>query len=193
MAENQYEKSDLRRRMRERMADMSLYQRRRESAQVCRLISQHDAYRRAHVIMTYLALPSELNVDCLMELAWQHGKQVVAPRIATHRKDIEIIDISDLQDGVRIGPHHIREPVGDEVCPIESVSLVIVPGMAFDFRGNRLGRGGGYYDRFLFRLSGQTVSCGVGFRSQAIDAVVHEDHDVRLGALVTRDGWRCCC
>ena len=190
MTENQREKSALRRRMGERAAGISFYQRQRESEQVCHLLSQQDAYRRAHVIMAYLALPSELNIDCLIELAWRHGKQVVAPRIATRRKDMDIIKVTNLQSGMRMGPYQIREPVGDQVCPIESLSLVIVPGIAFDDRGNRLGRGGGYYDRFLSRLSGQTICCGAGFRSQMIDAVIHDNHDVRLDALVTSDGWR---
>ena len=79
----------------------------------------------------------------------------------------------------------LRTPSAGRPIPVESIDVVIIPGLAFDTEGWRLGRGGGYYDRFLERVSRQTRLVGIAFDQQVVEVVPHELHDVRMQVIVT--------
>jgi 5-formyltetrahydrofolate cyclo-ligase len=88
-------------------------------------------------------------------------------------------------DQVKAGAYGIREPAGDETIEPAELGLVVVPAVAFDRRGQRLGRGGGYYDRFLELLSPGAVTCGVTFARYVLDRVPTEPHDKPVQIIVT--------
>ena len=89
------------------------------------------------------------------------------------------------------GPFGAREPSGDTAAP--SPNLILVPGLAFDLAGNRLGRGGGFYDRFLENLPlPRPTLCGVCFSCQIVPVVPYETHDARVDFLLSEDGFQEC-
>jgi 5-formyltetrahydrofolate cyclo-ligase len=108
------------------------------------------------------------------------SKRVLLPYVKG--KDLEISEICSLQD-VAPGKFKILEPKRKENAPISDVDLVIVPGVAFDGRGQRVGYGGGYYDRFLVKTRAPRVA--LAYENQIVASVPAEDHDQRVDKIVT--------
>jgi 5-formyltetrahydrofolate cyclo-ligase len=84
---------------------------------------------------------------------------------------------------LQLGAFQIEEPQGDEVSDISDIELIVVPGIAYDRRGNRVGRGKGYYDRLL--TSTRATKIGVGYDFQLVDEIDAEPHDVLMDVIVT--------
>ena len=99
------------------------------------------------------------------------------------------VEISSLKDAMTMtGP--VREPVSGKPIPLDLIDLVIVPGLGFTAKGFRIGRGMGFYDRFLAQSEFIGVSCGLAFDEQVVAALPVLDHDVPLSMLITDRGIR---
>ena len=139
------------------------------------ILEEHFVYREAKAVMVYMALPLELSLDACIESAWQAGKKVAAPRV--EGKDLRPCLIHHLDD-VEIGSRGIREPKpACQALKPDELDLVLVPGLAFDRLGWRLGRGEGYYDRFLASLPESVYSLGICFKIQLLDSVPYGPND----------------
>jgi 5-formyltetrahydrofolate cyclo-ligase len=154
------------------------------SQRICALLSETVVFARACRIALYAAQPREVDVGALDSLAHALGKRVYYPRVEG--------DVLRFRQGTLgslvLGAHGIREP-GDHapvLDPAEGDLVCIVPGLAFDREGNRLGSGAGYYDRFLAGARGTWL--GVGPRCCLVDALPCDSWDVRMHAVVTEEG-----
>lgn len=158
-----------------------------KSRAACEALLTVAEYRDAGVIMLYAPIPQELDVEPVARSAWDRGKTVLAPRVDTQRHCMEVAAIRSLDD---LTPRYfgIREPAGGEPWPVERIDLVIVPGVAFDRTGNRLGRGGGYYDRFLAQPGLDAVACGLAFAEQVLGEIPVRAYDRPVDMLVTDEG-----
>ncbi len=155
------------------------------SWQVCDRLSDWLSSHAARTIAIYLARPGELNLDALVPQLLRAGKIVGAPRINRTNDIMNFIHLPTL-NSVAIGAYDVREPISDEVVAPE---IALVPGLAFDRRGCRLGLGGGWYDRVLAEIP---VKVGIGFGWQIVSDVPVESHDIKLDWLVSEVGlWRC--
>lgn len=148
------------------------------------LVNSAD-WLNARTVMLFAALRYEPDLLPLMSLA--HGKRLVFP--ALEHDQIIPREVTGHDDFVH-SPSGIREPAAERcpVVPASEIDLVLVPGLAFSRDGTRLGRGKGYYDRFLASLPGDTVLCGVCFGCQVIDSIPSEPHDVPVPVLVSEEG-----
>jgi 5-formyltetrahydrofolate cyclo-ligase len=96
------------------------------------------------------------------------------------------VEVSSFDDHImEVDEHGVRMPVGGRLVVPETIDLVVVPALAYDPGGNRLGRGGGYYDRFLGRLRRSATKVGLAFDVQIIDDVPVEERDVQVDMIVT--------
>jgi 5-formyltetrahydrofolate cyclo-ligase len=139
--------------------------------------------------MLYLSMPSEVDTAALALRCWQEGKQVMVPKVSWDQRRILPVEISTLKDGLTTtGP--VREPITGKPCPIDLIDLVIVPGLGFSTNGFRIGRGMGFYDRFLAQADFVGRSCGLAFEEQVVDTLPVLDHDVPLNMLATNMGLR---
>ncbi len=145
-------------------------------------------WARAASVLAYLATDDEPSIDGLIERGLRSGMSVAAPRMDWDAGTMRALRLRDLGD-VEVRRHGVREPIetGD-VEPLDLVGLVLVPGVAFDKQGGRLGRGAGFYDRFLAGMDGRVVKLGVAHEAQIVEHVPMETHDVRLDGLVTGGG-----
>lgn len=152
-----------------------------DSAAICAHVKQLPEWASSRVVLLFAALPDEPDVLGL----WDESKQICLPRFRADRS-YEAAYVGNPADLVS-GQFGILEPPGSAVCAGPSeVDLVVTPGMAFDAAGFRLGRGRGFYDRWLEGLT--AFRCGIGFDHQLVRGVPHELHDARMGVVVTPSG-----
>ena len=158
------------------------------SAQACALLRQQKRWNEARAILFYSPLTNELDISPLLTEALAAGKTVVLPRFIAEKKLYAACEIHDLARDVQPGHFGIQEPAA-HCLPIEIYRLdfVLVPGIAFDLHGRRLGRGKGFYDLLLAVVPGTT--CGVAFDEQIVREVPVEPHDIRLNCILTPTRW----
>jgi 5-formyltetrahydrofolate cyclo-ligase len=133
------------------------------------------------VIMLYSALPDEVPTQTLMAELVAQGKTVLLPRVI-NEKDMELRCYTRPQD-LHKGAYGILEPTGERYTDYEAIDVAIVPGMAFDAEGHRLGRGKGYYDRFLSRVP-YLYKIGLCFSWQIVDRVPCDEHDMVMDEVI---------
>lgn len=151
---------------------------------LCEWIMSSEAYQKAQTIMAYLAMPKEANLDSLIEQALAAGKKVYVP-VCISKTEMVAAELISL-DAVSVGVLRIRIPQEPYNCIAPTdLDLILVPGVAFDIAGGRMGMGAGYYDRFLAEVA--TERCvGVAWDIQVVSESIPMDvHDKRLGALIT--------
>ena len=137
----------------------------------------------ASVVVAYYSLPDEVYTHSMINQLVAEGKTVYLPKVISG-EDMVLCRYTGAES-LREGAFRIMEPVGPEISADEAVDVVLVPGMAFDGEGNRLGRGKGYYDRFLKSLnSPRPRLIGVCFDFQKVDVVPTEPTDVKVDVVV---------
>lgn len=137
------------------------------------------AFLLADRILMYHSLPDELSTHAFLN-KWCTRKQFFLPRVAG--VNLELLPYRPGQLGS--GSYHIAEPTGSDVVAADTMELIVVPGVAFDRRGNRLGRGKGFYDRLLAETRATTVGVGYDFQLQP-DDLPAEEHDAPLDMIIT--------
>lgn len=173
------EKKELRQLMREKKATCTPQELAAESERICRKILRHPLWKRARTVLLYHALPDEVSTRLLLEQG--QDKCLLLPVVVGD--DLELRQYTGAGN-LRTGSFCISEPTGPQLTPTfyHAIDLVIVPGMAFDAEGHRLGRGRGYYDRLLPRISAPKF--GVCFPFQMVPRVPTEEHDCRMDRVV---------
>ena len=144
-----------------------------------------SSFHSARVISCYMALPHEVQTEALIEMCWQLGKRICVPALEKGSRDYELAWLEPGDETVP-GPVHILQPRAIRRVQPKDVNLMIVPAMAFDRRGNRLGHGHGHYDRLMAKCPGYKV--GLSFEVQMVDEVPVEALDVAVDLVVTEQG-----
>ena len=157
----------------------------RSSAITARVVALPE-FQRAEVVLGYLSLPGEVNVDGILAAAWKAGKRVAVPAA---RNDGEYRPAwLTPNESLTRGGFNVRQPVVPFWAKPDGYGLVVVPGVAFTANGDRLGHGKGFYDRMLARL-GAKVTCktGVCFSFQLAPEWPVNETDVAMNVVVTED------
>ncbi|MBN1816907.1 MAG: 5-formyltetrahydrofolate cyclo-ligase [Sedimentisphaerales bacterium] len=186
------DKRHLRRQIKSRLQDMDPDLIRDKSHRICDFVAQTEAFRKASVVMAYLAIPQEADLSRVMLYAWQQGKVVAAPRVEWEKKHMLAVEIQSMDAAYSRDVSGLRNPLQGRPVPMEDIDLILTPGLAFDDRGGRLGRGGGYYDRFLHSQRLKATVCGIGFSEQKVASVPMEPHDRYMDIVITDEGNREC-
>lgn len=186
-AENQT-KAAIRKALRERLAAMSETERHTKSVAACSLIIASPEFQNARCVMLFLSSPEEVDTAPMALKAWQAGKTVVVPKVSWDQKRMLPVEISSLSDAGMTHTGPVREPIAGTPMPLGFIDLVVVPGLGFTSAGNRIGRGMGFYDRFLAQPDFLGLSCGIAFEEQIVSALPTLDHDMPLSMLATDRG-----
>lgn len=155
------------------------------SAAACRRLCETDEYRRSDVIMIFLSMAHEVDTSPIAIQAWRDGKRILAPRVSWEQRRMLPVEIQSLTTDVEPGQMGIREPTEGMPVPVLDIDLVVVPGLAFDEHGNRLGRGRGFYDRFLWHKDLHAVCCAIALEEQIVPEVPVGEHDKPVNMIVT--------
>ncbi len=146
-----------------------------QSRQIAERFLSHPRVLASNIIMAYHSLPDEVDTRKLLDHLLSMEKTVVLPQVTG--PSTMVLRRYEGPDSLREGAYGILEPVGELFNDYSSIDLVIVPGMAFDHAGHRLGRGKGYYDRLLPQLT-KAYKIGLCFDFQMTDNVPHDEKDV---------------
>ncbi len=154
---------------------------------VARLIGLPE-YQRAATVMFYVDMRSEVRTQYYLPTALASGKQIVVPWCAPC--ELELFALATLEE-LAIGTFQILEPrpelraLPEKQVAVEALDLVVVPGVAFDRRGARLGYGAGYYDKLLRRVRPDTRRVALAFECQLFPELPQEAHDVLMDQVIT--------
>lgn len=177
-------KSQLRQQCRKLRASLDEETRARASQSICERVETWPIFQQSHAILTYMPIKGEVDLTPL--LTRHPEKQWILPRILPEENHRMIFHPYDAGRLVR-HPFGMAEPAADlPTVPPEAIQLALVPGLAFDRHGWRLGYGGGYFDRFLQDFSG--VSVGVVFHTLFLENLPHGQFDIAMQWIVTEDG-----
>ena len=152
-----------------------------ESSVVIGRLKTNPRFSQAQTILLYSALPDEVQTQSLLDELTEAGKTVLLPKVVSS-EDMELrryTGTSSLQPGA----YGIMEPVGERFTDYATIDIAVVPGMAFDAQGHRLGRGKGYYDRFLAKVP-DVYKIGLCFSWQMVDEVPSEANDITMDEVM---------
>jgi len=159
--------------------------RERHSAALRRVLGDLASYRSAKTVHLFVPFGSEVDTRPILEELWARQVRTVLPRVAANRQ-LDHLAVTGSEE-LKPGAWEIPEPVA--TCPAvdpSQVELILVPGVAFDRQGGRLGYGGGYYDRFLAACPAPRIA--LAFALQIVDEVPRESHDLLVDDVLTEQG-----
>lgn len=173
------EKSEIRRKIKALRTMMSDMEKVCAAEEVFSRLEETAAFQMAEHILMYHSLPDELSTHAFLR-KWNRIKKFYLPRVNGVNLEILPYDESRLE----LGSFHIEEPTGSDTVDPDEIELIVIPAVAYDRSGNRLGRGKGFYDRLLATTSATKI--GVGYEFQLVDSLPAEPHDVPVDIIVTQ-------
>ena len=181
-------KKEIRTAMKARLAAVSPDETLRASKSVLAQLESLEQWKRAEIVLAFLSMKDEINTAPIIKAVQEQGKTLAVPRVAG--KDLVFYQIAYLEKDVAPGAFGILEPL-IEIPEIdiktlsEPHSVALVPGLAFDKENFRLGRGKGFYDRFLASAGDSLYKIGIGYGFQLVESVPREPHDKALDLVIT--------
>ncbi len=178
-------KRDLRTLVNQRLAELTDDDRADASAAICAELEV--LLQPSGTVLTFLPCDSEPDIDPFISTLLAHGKRVAGPRCDWGTGTFTAVKLRTLES-VEVRRHSVREPLDGPAIDHSEISAVLVPGLAFDIHGGRLGRGSGFYDRFLNTLPTKVRRVGICFASQVVKSVPREEHDAPVNEIITENG-----
>ena len=177
-------KEELRKRLAALRRTLPLATRRQYAAAMTERLLSHQAFQGAQLVLAYSALKFEMDPRAVVEHAWSLGKTVVMPRTLAATRELVLHRYAS-GDVLEEGGFVIQEPLpsAPEVAP-EAIDVVLIPGLGYDTRGQRLGFGQGYYDRLLPRLT-RAVRIGLAYEVSLLAEVPNAAHDIPVDFVIT--------
>ncbi len=178
-------KAQLRRKLQNCLLAISSEQRSEKSRKAYRNLVSIPQFQSASTVMMYLSLPHEADTSEAILHAWQLGKVIAVPKVSWQQRYMIAVQINSLETGFSTSASGLRNPIAGVPMPFEDIDLVVTPALGFDRKGNRLGRGGSYYDRFFANAELKASRCGFGFAEQLVEMIPVAEHDQPVDLLVT--------
>jgi 5-formyltetrahydrofolate cyclo-ligase len=170
-----------------RLRSMDQAERKTRSHKIKRRLFKDRSFKRAESIMFYVSKSYEVDTSQMIEEALRSGKKVIIPMTDTQKKRLIPTQITDPKTQLAKGAFGVYEPKRKYLKPVDvkDIDMVVVPGIAFDKKGNRIGHGKGYFDRFLQSLPKKTPTIGLAFRCQLIERIKTLAWDISVTKLIT--------
>ncbi|MGH3146985.1 MAG: 5-formyltetrahydrofolate cyclo-ligase [Rubrobacter sp.] len=161
------------------------------SGAIVREIITLAGYEESRTVMAYAGFGSELQTDAFLRHTLSEGKRLLLPRVNRQERLLDVYEVKDPARDLEAGTWGIREPILDLCAPADpsAAEFVLVPGLAFDSRGGRLGYGAGFYDKLLSAsVSPRAWLVAGAFEAQMVQEVPLAEHDVLVDLVVTEKG-----
>lgn len=174
-------KTDIRKFVKQKVKQLSPEERRIQSDEILKRLAVHPQFVASKVVMLYYSLPDEVNTHQFVK-KWATEKVVLLPVV--QGEDLELRQYKSDSE-ICVTDFHIEAPVAEAYTFWDRIDLIVVPGVAFDKKGHRMGRGRGFYDRFLAKSElCNAYKLGVCFPSQIVDSVPMDPHDVSMDDVI---------
>lgn len=146
-------------------------------------------FLEAKISLLYINCSTEVISQEILKRCFAYNKIVVLPAFDVEKFEMKLMKVDDLETDLKIGPRGILEPDPDrcKTVPIDSIDIAIIPGVAFDEKGGRIGSGEGYYDRLIPKLPITTRKVALALESQIIQQVPMESHDKHVDIIITEE------
>jgi 5-formyltetrahydrofolate cyclo-ligase len=179
-------KASLRQKLREDLKRQSRPSRRKKSLVIGKKLLSAAVFRKAATVCFYVSKSLEVDTRGLIRESLKRGKRVLVPRMDAQKKRLGLREIKSFRD-LKLGAFGVLEPVVSRTrkAKLAEVDCVVVPGVGFDKKKNRLGHGLGFYDRFLARLPKRAKKISLAFSFQVVNTIPHEAHDVAMDKVLT--------
>lgn len=151
------------------------------SRRIAKRLKELEPLQSARVVMAYSSIRNEVDLWPYLEGLLEQGKTVLLPRV--EGETLAAVQFEG-RERCLTSSFGISEPCGSK-HPLEKIEAVLVPGVAFDGKGHRLGYGRGFYDRFLQKLSPSVFLCGIAYEFQIVDSVFPEESDIPMHWIVS--------
>lgn len=177
-------KASLRAKIRAGLKNVPPEKRQKDSAELCSILKAQAFFQSARSILFFAPLPEEPDLWPLLNETLAGKKMIALPCFDADNQVYLPRRVTDIHVEILSGQFGIREPATTCVAiPLEDLDVALVPGVAFDLSGHRLGRGKGFYDRLLENFPGKKI--GIAFDGQVVDAIPAEKNDVRMNFIIT--------
>ena len=178
-------KRELRKRMKLKRSELSDCERQAYDSIIYEKLISSEEYLKAKVIFIYVSYGDEVNTHLVIKHALNSSKRICVPKVISKEIGMKSIEINSL-DELTAGAYGILEPNSEGVViKPDEMDMIILPGLAFDKKGGRLGYGGGFYDRYLTKVGENTVKAALEYDFQIIDKVPTEEFDVKIDYIIT--------
>jgi 5-formyltetrahydrofolate cyclo-ligase len=180
-------KQTLRQKIRQKLLLQNVKDRQKRSLIIEKKLFSLEAFKKAKLICFYVSLSSEVDTFSMIDRALKIGKEVVVPLTDVENKKLKLYQIKSRKKDLKEGAFGILEPDPKKTRLVDASTLdcVIVPGVVFDTHRHRIGRGRGFYDRFLEGLDPGILKIGLGFSFQVIQKIPNENHDQPVDLVLT--------
>lgn len=161
-----------------------------KSHSICDFLLESSAYKNSDLIMAYIDFRNEVQTESLIKRALSDGKKIVIPISVVDSKQLILSELLDYDSELESGAYGILEPREEFIRETDPklVDLVLIPGVAFDRKGYRIGYGAGYYDRFLERVRPEIPKIALGFDLQMVADAYPDAHDFPVDSVITESG-----
>lgn len=176
------EKHEIRRKIKSLRLMLSDEEKESAAEEVFAQLEKTAAFLMADHILMYNSLADELPTRSFLR-KWNGRKHFYLPRVNGVNLDILPYDRTRLE----LGSFHIEEPTGDDTVDPSTLEMIVVPAVAYDRKGNRMGRGKGFYDRLL--ADTRATKVGVGYEFQVFDQIPVESHDIPMDLVITQSSY----
>lgn len=187
MEEIRQTKDDIRRNIEEALASLSDKEIKDKTQRIEKRLFEFANFLEANIVLLYINSNCEVNSLNIIERCLNYKKIVILPAFVSTKYEMKLMKIDNLNTDLRLGPRNILEPDPNQcnIVPIECIDIAIIPGIAFDEKGGRIGSGDGYYDRLIPKLPITTRKVALTFENQIVPQIQMEAHDRYVDIIIT--------
>ena len=182
------QKKELRKMCQIKLEQLPLTEVKRRSEIICTSALILPILQNKPTVAAYASIHHEVKTDRLLASLLAKGFCLTLPVVRKETRTMEFRQVDSIK-ALTPGPFGILEPQTGRLCPPEEIGVFFIPGLAFDRQGNRLGKGGGYYDRYLKTVKHTAVKVGLAFQLQLIEALPVTTTDLKVDSLITEEGF----
>lgn len=184
---NIQEKTEIRKQVLEYREAIDISMRSKWDESIFNKLVNSDLYKKANTIFAFVSFRSEVDTHEIIKYAIKDGKTICVPKIQSKQKGMEIFKINGFEQ-LEKGYFGILEPTeGCSTIHSKGLDLILIPGVAFDRKGGRVGYGAAFYDRFLAELDKKVDKIALAYHFQVLDNVPMDEHDIRIDGVITEE------
>ena len=189
MEEIQLKKSELREEISKKVAALSAKEISEKTKAIETRLFDFANFLESKIALMYVNNNGEVHTGNILRRAYDYGKIVVLPAFNTENYDMTLLKVDNLDKDLQEGPRGILEPneIRCKIVPIERIDIAIIPAIALDEKGGRIGSGEGYYDRLIPRLAITTRKVALALEQQIVPQIPIESHDKHVDIIITED------